>query len=584
MTKQDRWIKASSEVNDLLNDMVAGRDDLIATIGPKVTKGDYVAYTDPDNGDILVDTNKVPGNNKYGALGLIEPEKWSETPVLRGLITHEAAHASHTNHVIPKRTPDALRDAAMMLEESRVEKRMLERRPQDAPYLKASAEWEVGKAEYHLKYEKPTFKPNEAMHAAAIILARADAGIIDNDERVQKIREAVESSTSKETVKDLEKAWKMAQTAGDNDWATMEKAAQIWVRAARDAGAKSQAPHPQQETEQGKAGKGGNPVQGKSAGSKNQRNVPVNLQKLPPPPAAMQTSEARDEQERVKAVSIAQNILGEYRKQYSDFREPYDDERIRARKTKKRIQSAYFVDKTKTRVASEVPPGRLQVRDLIQADAETAAGLVATPEPFRRKEIKRDIAPPLHVAIIQDVSGSQTDAAQDAASGAWSLATAVRGIPESRVLMLAAGDDTYNIFSPFEDIPGVPRVPCDDGHTAMTSSMLAAEGKLDLMHDNAARLMVLITDGEYSWGNRDRDLRRYVDAGVKVLYINTQDEIPFAGRTEPQYVEAYNEYKRQYEGYKPRPASGVVMVDAVPGRDNIAQIICDAAVQILDKD
>ena len=95
-----------------------------------------------------------------------------------GVFTHEGAHAAHSLWNPPEGSDPAIAEAANLLEESRAEKRQADRRPVDGPWLRKSASTLI-------LDEITADMPGDrwgAAHAAGLILARRDGGILAPDE------------------------------------------------------------------------------------------------------------------------------------------------------------------------------------------------------------------------------------------------------------------------------------------------------------------------------------------------------------------------------------------------------------------
>lgn len=548
------WLPASSEMTLAADELVKDREDVVVKAGPGATalnngfKGPK-AYFDTGGkamAEIRIDTAQVPDS---------DPGKWLDDPVLRGLLTHEAAHASHTLWKVPEDTDYFLGNTAKMLEESRVEKRHLSHRRQDRKWLRASAETLLEEANTAIR--RGNFDAENAIRAAALILPRADAGVLTK-RQVRDIRDRVRRTLGGNVLQDLEDVWKRALKVEDTDAEGMLGVAREWQRVLADAGLEDESLRVAYA-----AVDFANDAPKTASATRKPIEGPVTKGDVYTIQGdSVKMTEEEKEQLKQRNEHISHDVFNDHIEM--SFRSPDDDERKLARKTRKELEEAYLFDRTKTRVMREVPPGRLSGRVLQQTDALHSAGYVVAPEPFSRKEIKRDFVPPLRVGILQDVSGSQDWAAGQAAVGAWALATAVRGIPESEVAMVSFGETVLKVFGPFEDIRGVPVFECNDDGEVLSQALAALEGKLDLLSRKpAARLLVIITDGWFvtpgELAKRDRLLRRYVDAGVRVLWIAS-------GGGGDNVI--------------PDRVSGATVVY---GNGDIAEIICREAVRLVSR-
>jgi len=98
-------------------------------------------------------------------------------PVTWGALIHECAHAAHTGVRIPHERRANWCTAARQLEESRIEARQAGLRPADRRWLRACAA-KLILADFTAVGAEPA-RGREAGAAAALLLARADAGILE---------------------------------------------------------------------------------------------------------------------------------------------------------------------------------------------------------------------------------------------------------------------------------------------------------------------------------------------------------------------------------------------------------------------
>lgn len=677
-TTDPRWHKVSAEFTENIDDLVEGRTDLIVTVGPGAA-GREAAYMQSASGEIRVDSERIA----------VDPDRWAESPVLRGRVIHEAAHASHSlwDDELPVGTDPKTLNTAMALEESRVELRQVTRRPQDRDDLAANARTnleraaaviqtrregldrgfaEVEKARQraidlgrladfpHFPSVGSVLDPAEAANVAALVLARADAGILSAEE-TSEVREEVLKAIGPDMLGQLERVWREAHKAGDRDQAAMLRAGARWRTVLRSRQVDMPQQHmgagtPGMATESGDSGESDDSGDGgdaKDNGSKDSSgktkpkkssSPSAPQEKKTPEEGTEQTSSKKgngreakkptaekpkgtragsrpkpkdlpkpdrpaERREEAAARRQAAAAIGGYwsgkgktvgtREYLQGYRLPTAGERILGRKTRRALQAAYIVDKTRTRVPFSLPPGRMNPREAMKSDAQRALGLLPTAEPWRRKVIRREAAPPLKVAILQDLSGSQAHAATAATSGAWSLANAVSMLPDSQVMMIGfVNDEIPVLINPGVKLPGVPVAPAGGGDEVMSKALSLAEARLHLMNDTAARLVVVIGDGEWPPDEKhgwDRRFRRLVDAGVKVLWVHTDpvnwEKVMRTGRhpQAPGHKYTAADLRLLMNSVVPTRRSGASIVYTDGDARRIPQIICDAAVKVLSE-
>jgi hypothetical protein len=172
--REAEWARVSAELTERFA-KVAGREDVIVSALPATRSGALGCFNSrlatmeikqalfgPD--PTQVHPAQVGDEEGYGAA-------W-------GVFTHEGAHAAHSLWDPPLDADPAIAEAANLLEESRAEKRQTARRPDDRPWLRKSASTLI-------LDEITADMPGDrwgAAHAAGLILARRDGGILAPDE------------------------------------------------------------------------------------------------------------------------------------------------------------------------------------------------------------------------------------------------------------------------------------------------------------------------------------------------------------------------------------------------------------------
>src|SRR5262249_13331550 len=154
-------------------------------------------------------------------------------------------------------------------------------------------------------------------------------------------------------------------------------------------------------------------------------------------------------------------------------------------------------------IASPAPPGRLRMREAVTASAQRAAGALPTATPFTRTIRRRVPVPPLRIAIACDISGSIAAYAPPAASAAWIL-------PRAAAATTAPGTATAPTAAPATPLAGpagapapVPEFGAADGTEKFCKAADALDDALDLSRPGAARLLVIVSDGNYTPAERD---------------------------------------------------------------------------------
>ncbi|MFF2228638.1 hypothetical protein ACFVV7_35560 [Streptomyces globisporus] len=113
---------------------------------------------------------------------LIDPNAWADRcahPAFAGAICHEAAHAKHTTFAPTRQHSASAVRWATILEEPRIEHRLIQDRPGDRAWLRASTRHVLltGVSGGHEDKSVPG-----AVHQAVLILGRAAGGVLEDDE------------------------------------------------------------------------------------------------------------------------------------------------------------------------------------------------------------------------------------------------------------------------------------------------------------------------------------------------------------------------------------------------------------------
>lgn len=478
-------------------------------------------------------------------------------PVVWGATVHEAAHANHSKWVLEfnKRIKDRKVTAqerqwvgaSLLLEESRIEKKQITARPQDQIWLEAAgmhvAVDEYGEAcKAVAKYRKEHPDADELKlsrykcgRAAALALARVDSGSIFRNTEINAIEDIVRDAFGTD-YDELRSIWIAAQDTEDDDLETMLELGHRWFDLTQDAGNDSEPLGVAVQSGGDSSGGEGDEL------SKALSDAADNSEKEASGKAAEERHQKRVDEKR----NSAQSEAGKQRQAQQQasktfgagagaplatghpvtgYRKPTKKEVSLARQTRIRLQTAYVPEKAVTKVAHELPPGRLSTWALHQRGLQRRAGIMPTATPYTYMERKHVTTPPLRVGIIQDVSGSQSAAAAAAVSGAWSLAKAANEIPDAKVAMVSFGNDVHSIIKPLTKVTGVPVINANAGTHHFLDSLRALEGELNLTRRGFARLVVILTDGEFysteDIQGRDAALRRLTECGVKILWLDT---------------------------------------------------------------
>jgi hypothetical protein len=367
-----------------------------------------------------------------------------------------------------------------------------------------------------------------AAQAAGLLLARVDAGVLDEDETTA-VAEAVTPVLGTERLERLRQLWRAAHATGDEDAEAMLALGRAWCEAV-GLDPDTSVPDPT-HTPTAVAVVG-------AVASAVGRVLAVAAEHDAPPPARPTVDRAAAREAERKSRDAAERAAlrvfgpgagggrhGHARLGDTDLgeqRPPTEAERVAARRLARALKRAAARDRTATTVSSATPPGRLRMRAALAADAQRAAGAVPTAEPFTRTVSRHVPSPPLRVGIACDVSGSMHSVAAAVASAAWILARATSHVPDAKAATVIYGNHVRPVTHPGKAPALVQDFPACDGTERFTQAIDALDAALDLSRPGAARLLVIVSDGYYTPGELDTGQQRITRlraAGCGILWL-----------------------------------------------------------------
>ncbi|MEU7488061.1 hypothetical protein [Streptomyces sp. NPDC042319] len=503
-----QWLRIAAALGERLPDLTE-REDVIVTCERGTRSGAPAAFY-PTTAQLEVDAALfdplVPATIHPQRVG--DEERY---PVAWGAFVHEAAHAAHSRWTVPPPLRGtALEAAAHMLEESRAEAAHLGRRPADRTFLRSAARTLI-LADFGTKAPDDRW---QAAYAAALILARRDAGILDEDE-TEALERAVTNILGADLLTTLASVWTAAHATADEDGPGMLGHAEAWCTA---LGATPDQPEPVPDAAARRQRPGseladviGRVAAQVTANEAEQRAVQARAEAARAGRARAKAAKAAQERQATDlAVKVftpgakpftppAQRVRG--RRPASPItatRLPTGAENAAAGQLARAFRAAAYRERSTTITASAAPPGRLSMRGALARDAQQAAGAVPTALPWIRTQHRPNPTPPLRVGIAVDVSGSMRTAAAPIASAAWILAKAAALTdPDSRTATIAYRRAITAITAPGRAPTRVTEFDADGGGHSLAETLDALTAGLGLTAPGAGRLLVIASDGRY---------------------------------------------------------------------------------------
>lgn len=549
------WLTLSAAFADEVP-IIADRDDLLVTVAPGAGGGAPACFY-PARALIEVD-----GDHLGVDPATVDPANLSDRPRYApawGALTHECGHAKHTAWEPPRDAPPGVVAAAMLLEEPRMEAAQVRRRPDDRHWLRACVK-DIVAADLHLFADPataPQMTPAHAAHTAALLLGRADGGVLTRTE-VAPVARVIEDVLGAEVLDKLRAVWRTALRTADDDGETMLDLGRQWCEilgtdpdtdpdtpADPDPGA---APDPSgtPDPSGGTTGTGSpvtpSPLAGAIAAVLDGVAAKAAREKAPEDPTAVAAAAKADADAAAEtAQEAARSVfaLGGPRTgttETAGTRRPTPQERTAARVLARALDTAGVRERVAVKSTSDVPPGRLRMRGVRAAEAQRAAGATVTAQPFTRITRTPVTTPPLRVGVACDVSGSMGWARDHVASAAWILADAARHtrVPADTASVIF-GHHVRPLTRPGKHPAEVTEFHSNDNWEDIPTALDALDGALGLSRPGTARLVVIVSDGQFRDQPR-RDGQTKLDrlraSGCAVLWLTTDDtDTPLAGAT-----------------------------------------------------
>ena len=548
------WLRAGRTIGELANKWSL-RNDIVAYVGPGAG-GQAPACFAPTTAEVEVNVDVAFG---FG----VKPEEVErlnerkvqyEFPKGTGAIMHEAFHARFSRWSMPEAYKELKSDeyqALILLEESRIEFQGLKSMPNARPFLRACAmEIVIGDVKEDMEKQTPT---KSLTNLIGLVHARIDAGILEAHE-VAVVMELVENQIPADVVEQLRTIALSAQAHElHNDATELYPLAIEWARIVRDLA-----------KERGDE-EGDNPLG--EALKKMLSDVIDAMEEASDEISASNFGELADQEqledmkEEVKAKAddakekeenreVAKDVFSKSSgagstKSHSELvevRSPNADELVAAVTIGQWLEKAKYRERDEHEIASILPPGRLRTRAIVQNAALKSRGVNQQVEAFRKTVRKHTDDPTLHVGVMVDISGSMGSAMKPMATTAWVMSEAVNRI-QGECAMVYFGNDVFPVLKAGQRLKEVSVYSASDGTEKFDKAFSALDGALNLLHGNGARLLVIVSDGQYT-SDESQKAREVIAkceaAGVAILWLPFDDGAG-ADRLANNYAEVIRE-------------------------------------------
>lgn len=526
------WLGVGKAIGELVNDW-SDRSDLIAYVG-KGAGGIAPACYNPALAEVEVNTEVAFGAATTPMMvgDLTDRKQQFEFPKATGAILHEAFHAKFSIFDMPEAYKALAKDeyeALMLLEEGRIETQGVWHKPDALNFLRACA-MEIVINDTKETFSESTSNTQTCATAVGLVLSRVDVGILDAEE-VKTITDVVYKFLGEDVVEKLRGISEKFRetviefpTQAEKDLYPLAKE---WAKIVRDV--KEEKGEKDQEASQAFA------EALMEALEKASEEVAITVggqladQQMQEEYDEQAKAKANDAKEQMDNKDTAKKVFskstveagGNTNSRLVESRKPTSAERIAAVTISKLFEKAKYRDRDAVEISSVTPPGRLRSRAIVQNAAMKSRGVVQQTEAWRRTVRKQTEDPNLTVGVMVDISGSMGDAMKPMATTAWVMSEAVRRV-QGKCAMVYYGSDVFPTLKAGQHLDEVRVYSAMDSTEKFDKAFRALDGALNLLHGSGARLLVVVSDGQYTSEERGYArtwTRKCAEAGVAVLWL-----------------------------------------------------------------
>jgi hypothetical protein len=203
-------------------------------------------------------------------------------------------------------------------------------------------------------------------------------------------------------------------------------------------------------------------------------------------------------------------------------RDPSDQERKDATEFAKKLAKITVQEHIKTEYQSRKPPGRFIGRQAMAQSSQISRQVAVTATPFRGTKRLHAETDKVRIAVLADVSGSMSDAMEPSASLVYSLSRGAQ-VADSITTTILFGDQSKAISK--GQVKKVLVADANGGGEALYSAVCAADEELNLLDGDGARIVIIVSDGMIRSQDKRPTMKWLQVAkkrGVKVIWVNFQ--------------------------------------------------------------
>lgn len=596
----EAWLGITSQANLFVN-KVSRVPGLAVKVAPGAAADSQTAQYMPALSLIEVDSDRLLPGVKPEEVLFTDPLFPVRYPLFHGALSHESAHARYTR-LLPadlakiEGLTDQMIDVLVLLEESRIEKRMLADTPSTKAFLPALV-WDFLGKDVQIGDT-----PYSAAALAALLLARADAGSI-TWKAAQPFKDLILTVLDQATLDTLRGLWceYHALPFWDNGDKHAEAQISIATRWLEALGIDPEAAPSEMiamsmpgegaegagEGAEGSEGAGSSQGAGEeSEGSEGSGEGTLGDK------AAQAAREAAAEAEGKAAEKIGQ-IKFDQRAQERDadrtrhaegkkaakrafppghgatesgvslveHRAPTAAERAAATHFSKYLGRVLWTDRNRTKFNTDRPGGRLRGRGAVMRSAQKASGMRPTAPQWR--QVHREVVdePRIRLGFMTDISGSMSDAVRPMGAAAYIVGRAVNDF-DGTFASVTFAERVYGIVRPGQTVRDVPVMEANGGWENFKQAFHALDEVIDLIDGDGLRILVLATDGVYgAEGQKEAAstaMRLCVKRGVVPIHLDFTGKIHYYDATYGSRLGLTREPIRIHSGTAPQEVARLI--------------------------
>lgn len=524
--KHPEWLQVGADIGMLTN-KISGRYDIVGLASPEAGSGAPACFK-PLIAEVEVNTEVAFGigvtPEMIGDISMRDAQY--EFPKATGAIAHEAFHARFSQWNMKQADEDLTNEefeALILLEESRIEAQGAKAEPRYRSFLRASA-LEIALTDLE-NYEGGSVK--QLAQTVGLLHGRVIGGILEIEDAEEAL-DIVESQLGKEIVEKLCTILREYQKHSNHtDITPTYPLAKEWVKIVNEVSEeRGESPTEEQKEAMKKLLEAlSESAEGMAIGVHSE----LSDQQTEEEWKDIVDYKAEKAKEKAESKKVSSEVFGKNSgpagastmSKLCESRPPSSQERSAAVIISKMLEKAKYRERDVVEVSSALPAGRLRTKALVQGQALKEKGVRVEVEPWRKKVRKHTEDPTLTVGVMVDISGSMSSAMEPMATTAWVMSEAVRRV-QGKCAMVYYGMDVFPTLKPGQHLSEVNVYTAPDGTEEFDKAFKAINGSVDLLNGTGARLLVVVSDGEYrpDQSKKARQwLARCEQAGVAVLWL-----------------------------------------------------------------